>query len=131
MNKKQQMLYLSGLISEDKLAESSDFEQSMASVQKMQIEFNKLQEMILDCSESCEVLRKQAQSHHAFHDKSGAERIDSNGIGDAQYFEDVSYTLGVLDMSIKKLYGHKKPLDEVKTSFEDLITRLNTDFDPV
>jgi hypothetical protein len=130
MNKNQRILYLSGLISEEQLAESSDFEHSMASVQKMQSEFNKLSETLLGCLESCEALKTQVKVNQNFYHKSGRDRSDSQGLQDIQYFGDVFDALGGLATSIRSIFGNGRPVDDVEKTFEELVNRLNADFDP-
>lgn len=135
MNKNPHILYLSGLISEEQLNETSDMEHSMALAQKMQNEFNELHEKLADCLAHCKDLEKQAYDNYAHHDKTGVGRVDSNGVGDAGYFEDVSYELGILHKELRKLFGIRMSrssttVDEIGKSLQRLIDRLNTDFDP-
>jgi hypothetical protein len=129
MNKKQ-MLYLSGLISEEKLNETSDFEDNMSKAYKMQREFNELYEKLKDCVVHCKDLQKQVQANSTNHNN----RVDSRGITDADYFRDLSHDLGLFYNLLRGLFGRsfansdQRRADEIKESFQELIDRLNADF---
>lgn len=127
MNKKQQMLYLSGLISEENITENFDFESSLTAVQKTKNEFDKLYEKLLDCIGMCRDIQEQAINNNYYHKKFGLERVDSNGVEDSQYFEDLSVKIAFLHMALHELFGTRKEVYEVKESFQELIKRLNTD----
>lgn len=129
MNKNQRMLYLSGLISEEQFEEGTDFEYSMAMAQKMRGDFERLAGALENCLESSRALEKQAMNYHSHHDKTGSDRLDSNGIGDVNYFEAVSEAMSILTQSIGRLFGHRKPIGDVEENIEALLARLEADFD--
>lgn len=128
MNKNKQELYLSGLISEEQLAETSDFEHSMSLAQKMRNDFEKIEDVLWQCLESCKSLKKQAEDNHAFHDNTGMGRIDSQGVGDVDYFEDVLEKISKLTRSIDEIVGNNGIVPHTELSIDALIKRLEQDF---
>lgn len=128
MNKSPRMLYLSGLITEEQLSESSDFEYSMAAVQKMQSEFENIHGALEGCLSSCVALERQVLAGLDLHKKSGMDRADSQGLEDTQYFEGVLQEIRDLARSLQGLFGGGRQIDRVEKSFEELAKRLNADF---
>lgn len=128
MNKNKQTLYLSGLISEEQLAETSDFEHSLALAQKMQNDFENLAASLEGCLDACAALEKQASDNYAFHDKAGMERVDSQGVGDAQYFEYVWEHVSKLTKSLEAIINHhNSSVHVIEQGIDDLIKRLEED----